>query len=562
MWLYFNSNGQLTTILEHGSPARVGTTNFEIFAVFENITNIDQLRNYSATIKLKKPDLTGTEYPTLLMNLSISVFHKNSTETDIGDFEDNKTYYGFLFDFGSFDIDLGEEQVVLLDTDGLWQATINLIKDNLFVQGVATFNVGGTASETETDVSYTTVTNQLVYDINQRALRTQVMIVVETTDNVDADDYEVGQTFLQTSDGVVKEIAEADGQKYFQEVTRLLITDYTTTDTYQIITGWKDLTNGIKVGNIVLNASDDTISAAQKIYTNYLGASLLDSNLDANQKDITNINWLVSAWNDLTNINTQLLHSTSGDENISGDAYLGYNYFNLSAEDGAFGITFSSGEGAKVNLYGNGYIVGCDSVNTNKISVHNSYIWTNYEEYDEDTQQWVGQAHVYYFPDFVYDADTSPYATIHQGQVVVPKTDANTLITKGSIATINGQSLTNGGNIVVNVTQTGLTKHNIWIRLQGESLWDLHYFIEILDNNSSAYTSPTALNRLIDSFSAKAELYRNDFALSGEQTKIRYLVLKYYYSGSGDTVVLTIADDSLTISTLTIVEIQDTISTY
>ena len=45
MWLYFNSNGQLLTILEHGSPARVGTTAFQIFAVFENITDDMQLVN-------------------------------------------------------------------------------------------------------------------------------------------------------------------------------------------------------------------------------------------------------------------------------------------------------------------------------------------------------------------------------------------------------------------------------------------------------------------------------------------------------------------------------------
>ena len=66
MWLYFNEKGQILEVLEHGAPPRTGTTEFEIFAFFEN-TDIDV--SYSnAALKLKKPDIEEEEYPLLLMD--------------------------------------------------------------------------------------------------------------------------------------------------------------------------------------------------------------------------------------------------------------------------------------------------------------------------------------------------------------------------------------------------------------------------------------------------------------------------------------------------------------
>lgn len=201
MWLYFNSNGQLETILEHGTPARVGTTAFEIFAVFEQITDETSLSQFSATIKLKKPDLTGSGYPTLLMEPRSALFEKLSSETDTGEFENNHTYYGFLFDFGNWNRD-EENEEILLDTDGLWKAIITLIGDNYFVQGAATFNVGGTGTEDATHIDYDIVTSQLVYEINKKADTDKVIITIPNLE-ADVTEFEEGQLFYSEADKAV-----------------------------------------------------------------------------------------------------------------------------------------------------------------------------------------------------------------------------------------------------------------------------------------------------------------------------------------------------------------------
>ena len=172
MWLYFNRSGQILTTLEHGEMARVGTTKFSIFAVFEGI-NEDNIGAYDATIKLRKPDLTGSTYPLLLMQTASSTFNKLSGETDTGNFQNGTTYYGFLFNFGDFNSSESDE--VLLDTDGLWEAVITLIRGDLNVQGTATFEVAGTGTETSTVISYDIITNQLLQAINERALKTNVV---------------------------------------------------------------------------------------------------------------------------------------------------------------------------------------------------------------------------------------------------------------------------------------------------------------------------------------------------------------------------------------------------
>lgn len=202
MWLYFNSNGQLIKALEHGTPARVGTTAFSIFAVFEDIDTVDKLQNYSATIKLRKPDLTGSEYPTLLMNLASSVFVPVQGDgVDTAPFELDDTYYGFLFNFADFNTT--QETEVLLDTEGLWEATISLVKDDINVQGVATFNVGGTGTETPTEISYEIITNQLLVELNKRALKSQVIISVNDIADIEITDYPEGQMFYDRTNYIL-----------------------------------------------------------------------------------------------------------------------------------------------------------------------------------------------------------------------------------------------------------------------------------------------------------------------------------------------------------------------
>lgn len=166
MWLYFNEKGQLLVSLEHGNPARAGTTDFKIFAYFKDVDVSTSFSN--ATIKLRKPDLTGSGYPTLLMERSVQVFHLMSGETanSVSPFKDGDTYIGYLFDFSNFNTT--EDEEVLLDTPGLWEATITLIGANrsLNVQGMATFNVQrGTTSDDETEIDIDTVLNRIYEEL-------------------------------------------------------------------------------------------------------------------------------------------------------------------------------------------------------------------------------------------------------------------------------------------------------------------------------------------------------------------------------------------------------------
>lgn len=203
MWLYFNSNGQLTTILEHGSPARAGSTNFEIFAAFEGL-NSTNLSDYMATIKLYKPDLVGSSYPALIMSNASAEFEAMEGETNTGDFQGG-TYYGFVFKFNELVDDNGtvdtsdDTSIVLLDTQGLWNAVITVIKDSYNVQGVATFNVAGTGTEQPSSINYDVITNQLVQNINRRALKSQTIINIENT-SADISNYENGQMFYSLED--------------------------------------------------------------------------------------------------------------------------------------------------------------------------------------------------------------------------------------------------------------------------------------------------------------------------------------------------------------------------
>ena len=198
MWVYFNKNGQLITSLEHGSPARVGSTDFSIFAVVEGIDETN-ITNYSGVIRFIKPDLRHTEYPVLLMNTASATFEKLEGEGHIEPFEDGKTYYGFLFDFDDFDSS-SQEEYILLDTNGLWNAIITLISTNqnddiYSVKGVCSFNVAGVGSEDATQIPYNVVTTQLVAEINKRALKSEVILVINATPDISL--YEDGQMFYR-----------------------------------------------------------------------------------------------------------------------------------------------------------------------------------------------------------------------------------------------------------------------------------------------------------------------------------------------------------------------------
>lgn len=192
MWLYFNQFGALTEpSLQHGNAARVGTTAFEIFAYFEGV----DLNYYAtATLRLKKPDLYNTEYPTLFMKKvtkTYSILEGDSDSTSFsvdGGVNHDGKYTGYAFDFSNF---AGDEDIaVLLDTPGLWEATITLHggQAERDVQGIITFEVQRAVSafddENETVLSSDDLVENVVDEIATKVPRSLLGYMRTVTDLV------------------------------------------------------------------------------------------------------------------------------------------------------------------------------------------------------------------------------------------------------------------------------------------------------------------------------------------------------------------------------------------
>ena len=128
MILYFNKDGQLLEKLAYneGTP-EAGTNEFSIFAYFEGLN--EEYQNYqTAMLRLRRPDLQGSEYPDLFMTkedltFDSSIENSNYFKTNGGPNNDG-VYPGFLFDFRTI-LD-GTEPVILLDMGGTWNASITL----------------------------------------------------------------------------------------------------------------------------------------------------------------------------------------------------------------------------------------------------------------------------------------------------------------------------------------------------------------------------------------------------------------------------------------------------
>lgn len=159
MWIYFDENGTLIHYLDrHGPTARVGSTDFQIFAYFENV---DTYTYNVAQIKFIKDDFNESGCPTLFMTLIRNapfVLNEASHETEqsVYPFVPGHKYTGYIFDFANFN---GEQDVaVLLDTPGKWRAVITLyatidgIEGQIrtrSVQGTVEFNVEGPRLEND-----------------------------------------------------------------------------------------------------------------------------------------------------------------------------------------------------------------------------------------------------------------------------------------------------------------------------------------------------------------------------------------------------------------------------
>lgn len=148
MWIWLDKNGKVKQYLTHGASPVVGETDFQIFAYFDGLNT-----NYfdNATIKLKKPDRLGSTYPIFFMKkVDLDYKYEEGDSKDSYFNESHGPYTGFLFDFSGF-IN-GEDIVRLLDTPGLWKATITTLASNsskVNVSGLITFNVEHSASESE-----------------------------------------------------------------------------------------------------------------------------------------------------------------------------------------------------------------------------------------------------------------------------------------------------------------------------------------------------------------------------------------------------------------------------
>lgn len=164
MWLYFDENGTLIKQLTHGPAARVGTTNFQVFAYFKDV----DLRIYNtATIKFMRDDYNDSSHPMLFMDLvrnapfvlnntgdmtlTSTIFDPDSRETaqNVYPFEPGHKYTGYLFDFANFGVD--EDVSILLDTPGKWHAVITLYAEGTIqnVQGSIEFYVEGPLLESD-----------------------------------------------------------------------------------------------------------------------------------------------------------------------------------------------------------------------------------------------------------------------------------------------------------------------------------------------------------------------------------------------------------------------------
>lgn len=160
MILYFNKNGQLLERLEYGQQPRVGMTAFQIFAYFDGI-NLDEYG--AALIRFKRPDINGSEYPDLFMNRA-QIFYDKTIEQSNFYNEDNNPYVGYIFDFSEVMND--ETIVTMLDTPGMWQASITLVntRGGSNVTGLIQFPVGGAVSGADdeaTELDYSVITRNI-----------------------------------------------------------------------------------------------------------------------------------------------------------------------------------------------------------------------------------------------------------------------------------------------------------------------------------------------------------------------------------------------------------------
>ena len=194
MILYFDKNGALKEALNYGPAARAGTTNFKIFAYFEDT---DPVAFNTASLRLRKPDLDSNMYPSLLMTQETLTFDSSIQESSY--FVNGEDYRGFAFDFST-----SEYNVILLDTPGLWEGIISLYASHVVaVQGIVTFNVqNGNFITDGTEVDFEDILPSIYLAIAEKLSIIDGIVVVPNIlpETVDVTKYNVGQMFYNEAD--------------------------------------------------------------------------------------------------------------------------------------------------------------------------------------------------------------------------------------------------------------------------------------------------------------------------------------------------------------------------
>ena len=264
MWIWLDKTGKVQQYLMHGNSPIVGETDFEIFAYFDglDINFFDE-----ASIKFRKPDRQGSTYPILFMKKVDMIYKHMSMDGDSSKFNENDSpYTGFLFKFSDFAQD--EEVVRLLDTPGLWEATITCLggSNKTNVSGLITFSVGKSASdsEDESELTLDQVLQNLI--LSQNALPKSNIEYIRIIDN-----------FVSK--------AQSGGLDVNSFVVGASVLDKTTQRIYELET-------------VTINPSDDTkVSATYKTIMNFLsvdGGTMLGS-IDMNGHEISNLKYPVNS---------------------------------------------------------------------------------------------------------------------------------------------------------------------------------------------------------------------------------------------------------------------------
>lgn len=226
MWIWLDRFGKVKEYLTHGCSPVVGDTTFQIFVHFDGV-DINALG--AATIRLRKPDRQRTAYPALFMKKTVEEYEPYPEDSVDSRFRAQSHWTGFMFDFSDF---LAGDIVRLLDTPGMWEATISVIMaDNpskVMASGLITFEVGGAVSEDEEEQSDVGI-GQLIENLNMHLIANYVPYS-GANKNVDVGEHEViahssedsGRTVAFTGDGIIiRQEAEQEGEEDTEHVLEI-----------------------------------------------------------------------------------------------------------------------------------------------------------------------------------------------------------------------------------------------------------------------------------------------------------------------------------------------------